>query len=128
MNTKAEQTEGTSSTDIAILMVAMLLVAAGIVAFYYFSTWSSATRILILLAAMVAAGGIGALTGPGRLAREFLAEAQFELRKVIWPARDETIRTTGVIIVVVILLSILLGLIDLTLKWVVLDHLLKIGQ
>ena len=34
-------------------------------------------------------------------------------------------RTTLVIIVVVIILSLLLALIDVILKWVVLDHLLK---
>ena len=26
--------------------------------------------------------------------REYLVESQFELRKVVWPTRDETLRTT----------------------------------
>jgi len=38
------------------------------------------------------------------------------------------LKTTGIIIVVVIILSLLLGLIDLILKSVVLDWLLKIGH
>jgi preprotein translocase subunit SecE len=50
------------------------------------------------------------------------------LRKVVWPTRQETIRTTIVIIIVVIILSLLLGLIDLILKWAVIDHLLKLGH
>jgi preprotein translocase subunit SecE len=49
------------------------------------------------------------------------------LRKVVWPTKDETIKTTGIIIVVVVILSLLLGLIDLILKSVILDWLLKLG-
>jgi len=60
--------------------------------------------------------------------REFLTESQFELRKVVWPTRDETLKTTGIIIVVVIVLSLLLGLIDWLLKTIVFDWLLKIGS
>jgi preprotein translocase subunit SecE len=78
--------------------------------------------------AVAAALGIAALTAPGRRARNFLAESQFEMRKVVWPTRDETIKTTGIIIAVVIVLSLLLGLIDLILKSVVLDWLLKLGS
>ena len=57
-----------------------------------------------------------ATTHTGRSFREFVAESHFELRKVVWPTREETLRTTGVIIVVVIIISIILGLIDLMLK------------
>jgi preprotein translocase subunit SecE len=60
--------------------------------------------------------------------RSYFAESAFELRKVVWPTRDETIRTTVVIIIVVIILSLLLGLIDLTLKWAILDKLLNVGR
>ena len=58
----------------------------------------------------------------------FLREVFDELRKVVWPTRQETMQTTLVIIVVVIILSLLLGLIDLFLKWAILDHLLKLGR
>ena len=128
MNAKAEQVSGVSALDIAKLTLAAILLAGGIFAFYYFGEWTSATRILVLLAAFIAAVAVAAFSGPGRNVREYLRESQFELRKVVWPTRDETLRTTGVIIVVVIILSLLLGLIDLTLKWVILDWILKIGK
>ena len=64
----------------------------------------------------------------GTALRDFLVESNFELRKVVWPTRQETIQTTLVIMVVVVILSILLGLIDITLKWAILDHLLKMGR
>ncbi len=81
-----------------------------------------------MTAVIVVALIVFAFTTPGRSTREFLVESQFELRKVVWPSRETTLRTTGVVIVVVIILSLLLGLIDVILKWAVLDHLLKLGQ
>jgi len=70
---------------------------------------------------------IASFTALGRRVRNYIAESQFEMRKVVWPTRDETLKTTGIIIVVVIILSLMLGLIDLILKSVILDWLLKLG-
>jgi preprotein translocase subunit SecE len=106
----------------------VLLLIAGVFAYYYYADWSGVARFGILMAGIAACIAVGAFTRAGRSLREYLVESQFELRKVVWPTRDETLRTTLVIIVVVIILSLLLGLIDVILKWVVLDHLLKIGR
>jgi preprotein translocase subunit SecE len=130
MNTKAEQSKGTSGADIGMLVLAVLVLAAGIVGYTYLGNIgaSSPLRLITILAAVVVSLAIAAFTGPGRRARHFLAESQFELRKVVWPTREETIKITGVVIAVVIVLSILLGLIDLILKTVVFDWLLKLGS
>lgn len=128
MNTKVEKAGGGNALDIVKLTLAGVLLVAGIVAYYYFAdAWNSWARLGVLLVGMIAAAAVAAFTAAGRSVREYLAESQFELRKVVWPTREETLRTTLVIIVVVIILSLLLGLIDLTLKWVVLDNLLKLG-
>jgi preprotein translocase subunit SecE len=80
-----------------------------------------------LLAALVVSLAIAAFTALGRRVRHFIGESQFELRKVVWPTRDETIKTTGIIIAVVIVLSLLLGLIDLDPEDSHFDWLLKLG-
>jgi preprotein translocase subunit SecE len=130
MNTKAEQSRGTSGADIGMLVLAVLVLAAGLVGYTYLGNIgaSSPLRLITILAALVVSLGIAAFTGPGRRARHFLSESQFELRKVVWPTRDETIKITGIVIAVVIVLSLLLGLIDLILKTVVFDWLLKLGS
>jgi preprotein translocase subunit SecE len=131
MNTKAEQPRGTNAADIGKLTLAVLVLAAGIFAYSWFDNDASvpaSVRLLGVLVALAAALAIGAFTGPGRRVRGFIAESQFEMRKVVWPTRDETLKTTLVIIAVVIVLSLLLGLIDLILKSVVLDWLLKLGS
>ena len=128
MNAKVEKAGATNAIDIVKLALAAALLVGGIVGYYYYTEWSGLARFSLLLAGIVAAAAVGAFTAAGRSMREYLVESQFELRKVVWPTRDETVRTTLVIIVVVIILSLLLGLIDLILKWIVLDNLLKLGR
>ncbi|MFC4525710.1 preprotein translocase subunit SecE [Dyella halodurans] len=131
MNTKAEQTKSVNALDIGKLVLAGLVLAAGIFAYSWFGSDSSIPQSVLMLgvlAALIVALAIGAFTAPGRRVRAFLGESQFELRKVVWPTRDETLKTTGIIMVVVVILSLLLGLIDLILKSVVLDWLLKLGS
>ena len=130
MNTKAEQPKGTNAGDIGKLVLAGVVLATGIFAYSWFSNDASipsSVRMLGVLAALVISLAIAAFTALGRRVRNFLAESQFEMRKVVWPTREETLKTTAIIIVVVIVLSLMLGLIDLILKSVILDWLLKLG-
>ena len=112
MNTKVEQSNAASSADIAKYALAALLVLAGIVAFYWFAEWPPALRALLPLGGVIAGGAVFAVSAKGKATIEYLGEARFELRKVIWPTRQETIRGTGVILLVVVVMSLLLGLID----------------
>ena len=48
--------------------------------------------------------------------RVFLTEVRVELKKVTWPSRQDTISSTGVVIVVVFLISFYLGIIDIALS------------
>ena len=43
---------------------------------------------------------------------QFYRETTAELRKVVWPTRDEAVRLTGIVIAVVVAMSIFLGAID----------------
>jgi preprotein translocase subunit SecE len=42
----------------------------------------------------------------------FLKEAKVELRKVTWPTPRQTLASTSVVIIVVIIVSIFLGIVD----------------
>lgn len=44
--------------------------------------------------------------------REFLREARTELSKVTWPARKETIASTFVVLISVLVTTMFLGLVD----------------
>jgi preprotein translocase subunit SecE len=121
MNSKAQAvTTGTSAGDIAKFVAAAAIAAGGIAAFYLLK-WPVPLRGLLVVAAFAAAIGVIALTAVGRQGREFLSESLFELRKVVWPTRQETWRITGVVLLVVLIISLLLAgfdfLISIVIKW-----------
>ena len=114
MNTKAENVvPATSAGDIAKYALAVVLAAAGIAVFYLFPAWMAPVRVLIVALGLVAAVAVMALTGLGRRGKEFLSESLFELRKVVWPTRQETFRITWVVLAVVVVISLILSLFDL---------------
>ena len=43
---------------------------------------------------------------------QFYRETTAELRKVVWPTRDEAMRLTGIVIAVVVAMAIFLGAVD----------------
>jgi len=101
-----------------IIAIAMLI--GGVVQFYYFEDESQLYRVLGLLSFVSAAAGVVYTTQKGRSLWLFAREAKTEVRKVIWPTRQETMQTTLMVVVMVIIMGIMLWLIDMILRWAVL--------
>ncbi len=128
MSTKVERNSGgKNALDTVKLVLAVLVLLAGIGGYYYFLQAAQPLRVIGVLAAILIAAGIAAFTEFGRMARSYVRESQFEMRKVVWPGRDTVLRTTIVIAIAVIIIAALLGLIDFILKKIILDWLLKVG-
>jgi preprotein translocase subunit SecE len=119
LNSRVEQPKaGGSAGDIVKYALALLLVAAGVFAFYWFNgQWPTVARVMSVIGGLVAGGLLFMTTVKGAQTREFLGESRFELRKVVWPTRQETTRTTWVVIAVVILMSLLLAGFDVVIQW-----------
>ena len=47
----------------------------------------------------------------------FVKETRIELRKVVWPTREETIKTTGFVLIAVIIVAIFLWIVDAFFTW-----------
>jgi len=124
MNAKVEQT-GNTPANMARLVGSILIVAAALFAFYWFGDVSAAVRTVGLIVALGLAMALFATTTQGHAAREYVSESNFELRKVVWPTKQETIQTTIVISLVVLALSLILWVIDMALGYVILEMLLK---
>ena len=130
MNSKVEQSKATATSagDIAKYVLALALVVAGLVAWWFFNgQWATPLRSLAVVAGLVLGALVFLGTAKGRDTREFLAESRFELRKVVWPTREEATRTTWVVIVVVILLSLILAGFDFTIQWLI-EKFLNFGR
>ena len=48
--------------------------------------------------------------------KEFFKEVKIELKKVVFPSKDEVIGSTRVVVVLVLIIAIFLGLVDLLLS------------
>ena len=53
--------------------------------------------------------------------REYLREVSYELRKVVWPSRKETMQTTGLVFAFVVVMALFLWLTDKSLEWLLYD-------
>jgi preprotein translocase subunit SecE len=51
--------------------------------------------------------------------RQYLREVSYELRKVVWPSRKETIGTTSVVLIIVLICGVYLGMVDYLLSLLV---------
>ena len=105
--------------DLVKLVIAAFVVIAAIISFYIFDDQSTPLRVAGLLVAMGVAAWIGLQTEPGRNLWNFLQDAQVEVRKVVWPTRQETTQTTLLVIVVVILAALILWGLDTVLGWAI---------
>ena len=113
MTSKTLQAPSTSGGDILKYALALLLVVGGVFAFYWFEgQWPSGVRIMAVVAGLVLGALAFMTTAKGGETREFLSESRFELRKVVWPTREETTRTMIIVIIVVILISLLIAGMD----------------
>ena len=100
-------------------VVALLLAVGGLAVFYMLPDLHVALRGTAVVAGLVAGAAVFLTTAKGADTREFLYESRFELRKVIWPTRQETFRTTWIVMIVVALMSLLLALFDWIISWLV---------
>ncbi|TCT24814.1 preprotein translocase subunit SecE [Thermomonas haemolytica] len=101
------------SADIVKYVLAALLVAAGVFVYYWFDgALPGVARVLAVVAGLGLGVWVFLLTGAGARAREFLSESRFELRKVVWPTRQEATRTMWIVVIAVIAISLILAAFD----------------
>ncbi|HEY3486678.1 MAG TPA: preprotein translocase subunit SecE [Gammaproteobacteria bacterium] len=111
---------GQSKLDIAKLAVAGLLLAGGVAGFYYFAEeYFLPYRVLALLAVIAITIVIAYNTAAGKSMWIYTLDARAELRKVVWPTRAETMQTTLVVSVVVVVVGVLLWLLDIGFGWAI---------
>ena len=102
--------------DVFRLGLSLSILLLGLFGFYYFREISKLFRVLGILASVGLAIVISLRTERGKQLRLFTKEASIEVRKVVWPTRQETMTTTLFVVIVVIIFGILLWVLDLILS------------
>ena len=109
-NTEA-QGSGRSLEVLKWIAVSILLVVA-IVGNYYYRDFSLPLRALVVVLIIAIAGGIALITVQGKSTVAFAREARIEVRKVIWPTRQEALHTTLIVAAVTAVMSLILWGLD----------------
>ncbi len=118
MNASTEH-EPSGSLDFLKWSVIVLLLAGAVVGNYFFAEQSVLVRALAVVATIIVAGLVAMQTVKGRNAVIFAKESRTEVRKVVWPTRQEAVQTTGIVLVATLIMSLLLWGLDSVLFWVV---------
>jgi preprotein translocase subunit SecE len=97
----------------------VILVAAGVYGNSYFADQSLLYRVLGLLALGMVAAMIALQTSQGAAFWTLTKESRTEIRKVVWPTRQETLQTTMIVVAFVLVVALILWGLDSLLGWLV---------
>lgn len=95
------------------------LAGAGIYLNMEYALASLLVRVLVGIALAGVCAAIALQTAAGRSVWELAKEARIEIRRVVWPTRQETTQTTLIVVVMVILVALVLWMIDSGLSYIV---------
>ncbi len=115
MNAKTDT--GPSAFDKLLLVVAIAMIIGGIVAFYSFPELPSVVRALVVIVATIAGLTTAMMTTPGKELWHFIVGSRIEVRKMVWPNRQETMQTTMAVIVFVLVMGVFFWVLDMFLLW-----------
>ena len=98
-------------------LLILLLIAGGIVGNSYYDSQPILYRVLALVALGVLSLWLSINTAKGNALWVIIKEAQTEVRKVVWPTRQETNQMTLIVVALVLLTAVILWGLDSLLGW-----------
>ncbi len=117
MTTQTETTQG-SALDFVKLVVAAAVIVGGLYSFYYYEfELALALRVLLVLGGTGIGIAIGMTSTQGQRLWHFIQGSRVEIRKVIWPTRQETTQTAIAVFVFTLVLAVFFWILDSGLLW-----------
>jgi preprotein translocase subunit SecE len=113
--TEQAQSSGASVLDTAKLVAAVAILVGGIASFYVFDQYPAAVRWLVVLVAVAAGIFVALQSAQGRELWQFVQGSRVELRKVVWPTREDTTKMTLVVVAAIVVMGIFFWLLDMML-------------
>ena len=101
------------------LGAAVALVCAGIAGYYLLAESAMIIRVAVVLLGAALGAVVAYTSAQGKQFYAYAQESADETRKVVWPTRKESLQTTGIVFVFVVVMGLFLWLVDASLLWVV---------
>jgi preprotein translocase subunit SecE len=103
--------------DIIKLLIAAAALIGGLFAYYYYVELAQALRVLMVLGGLGAGIGIAMTSAQGKRLRSFVQGSRVEIRKVVWPTKQETTQTALMVFVFTLIMSLFFWGLDSLLLW-----------
>lgn len=108
----AETPDSSSAVEIIKWFIAFALLAAAVVGNHVYDDMSVVIRAAGVIVLIAAALGVAALTTKGKATIDFARESRMEIRKVVWPTRQEATQTTLIVLAVCVVMALILWGVD----------------
>ena len=115
VTTQEESTSGV--LDIIKLLVAAGVLVGGLYGYYYLLEWSLPLRVLLVLGCLIAGVAIAMTSVQGQRLWAFIQGSRVEIRKVVWPTKQETTQTAIAVFVFTLIMAVFFWLLDSGLLW-----------
>ncbi len=119
MASKGNVSQSVSRFDWMKWLLIFIIFAVGIVVNYRYDSVSWAIRAAIGIVVLVVLVAIAYQTKKGKAGWAQIKGARAELRKVVWPTRHETVQTTVIVVVMVIITALILWGMDSLFLWLI---------
>jgi len=111
------ETHESGVLDILKLLMAAGLLVGGIFGYYWYLEWMLPLRVLLVLGGLAASIGIVATSTQGRRIWIFIQGSRIEIRKVIWPTKQETTQTAIAVFIFTLVMALFFWALDSGLLW-----------
>jgi len=117
MNAQTETSES-GVLDIIKLLISAVALVGGLYAYYYYANdIAQAVRVLMVLAGAAVGIGIAMTSTQGQRLWHFIQGSRVEIRKVVWPTKQETTQTAIAVFVFTLVMMLFFWGLDSALLW-----------
>ena len=116
--TENTQTEGAGALDTIKLLLSLAIMVGGLVGYYMLPELALPLRVLMVIGGVIVGAAVGMMTAKGQRLWKFIQGSRVEIRKVVWPTRQETTQVTIAVFIFTFLLGLFFWALDSGLLWV----------
>lgn len=117
MTTTAPETAPSGALDIAKLLLAAGILVGGLYGYYYLVEVSLPLRVLLVLGGLIVGVAIAMTSTQGQRLWAFIQGSRVEIRKVIWPTKQETTQTAIAVFIFTFIMAMFFWGLDSGLLW-----------
>jgi preprotein translocase subunit SecE len=115
--TTTPETSESGMLDVLKLLAAAGILVGGLYGYYYLIEWSLPLRVLLVLGGLIVGVGVAMTSTQGQRLWAFIQGSRVEIRKVIWPTKQETTQTAIAVFVFTLIMALFFWALDSGLLW-----------